>query len=367
MKSRRAGFTMIELLIAITIILILAAVAATALNGNRQTGKLRDAARIGQSAFLGAKDRALHAKDLRGVRLIRDTTDGTLITAFTYLQPLPLQSTGNLVSGNQLDFALARPNYATTGSLDATRVMISGTQAASWFQQDSSGIWPANRVQIRIPSSLSPTGGGPWYNLAPQSTTPPYWGTMNAGVLWLNLQTPFSGGKPPQNVNNSNAIDTPDANASCDIQLGNDLLPFHQPISLPSAVVIDLKFSSQNVQSLGGINTAFIPYIDLMFSPRGMLTGSIAAQGPLHFFLRTLDDATATANFVDAQGNTGTAGYYVGTAALPDPNKSERLILTVFPQTGLVSTFEFDPTDANGDGLADNPFNLAQLGKSAGR
>ena len=158
--------------------------------------------------------------------------------------------------------------------------------------------------------------------------------------------------------------------ASCDIQLGNDLLPFHAPISLPSNVVIDLKFCSQNVKALAGINPsnppAIPPYIDLMFSPRGMLTGPVAAQGPLHFFLRTLDDATATTAFVDAQGNTGTSGYYVGTNP-PDPNKGDRLILTVFPQTGLVGTFEMDVTDANADGLADNPFNFAQQGKSAGR
>jgi prepilin-type N-terminal cleavage/methylation domain-containing protein len=273
MKSRRAGFTMIELLIAITIILILAGIAASVLSGNRQTGKLRDAARIGQSAFLGAKDRALHAKDLRGVRLIRDTTDSTLITAFVYLSPLPLQTTGNLPGQpNQNDFALARPNYPP--SLDATKVIISGTQATSWYTQDSNNIWQAPRIQIRIPAQT-----GQWYNLARQNNAAPYWWLIDAnGNYYLTLQTPFAGGKPPVNNNLSNAIDPADANASCDIQLGNDLLPFHQPISLPSGVVIDLKFSSQNVQSLAGLNSGFIPYVDMMFSPRGMLTGYIAAH-----------------------------------------------------------------------------------------
>jgi hypothetical protein len=39
----------------------------------------------------------------------------------------------------------------------------------------------------------------------------------------------------------------------------------------------------------------------------------------------------------------------------------------MFPQTGLVQTFEVDPSDANADGVVDNLFNFAQLGKSAGR
>jgi prepilin-type N-terminal cleavage/methylation domain-containing protein len=366
MKADRRGFTMVELLIAITIILILAGIAATALNGTRSTDKMRSAARVAQSAFMGAKDRASHAKAPRGIRLVRDTTDSTLVTGFTYLQQLPIQTTGNLPGQQNLNnVAVARPNYPPNA--DATRVIINGQQGQSWLTQDRAGIWPLSRVQIRIPSQT-----GIWYNLLPlpqaqpQNPTPPYWIAQdpnNPANVWLTLQTPFQGGHPAGTTVTNNAIDFADSNASCDIQLGNDLLPFHQPIGLPSNVVIDLKFSSLNVQSYMAVGTG---YFELMFSPRGMISGPIAAQGPLHFLLRTLDDATATEQFVDGQGNK-TAGWYVGTAALPDPNKSERLIVTVFPQTGLVSTFEFDPTDANGDGIADNPFNLAQRGKSAGR
>jgi prepilin-type N-terminal cleavage/methylation domain-containing protein len=364
--QRRAGFTMIELLVVITILLILSVLAIAIFSG-RNSDRTRSAARIAQSAFLGAKDRALHAKDLRGVRMVRDTTDNTLVTALIYLQPLPLQETGNFKNQPPtLDFALSRPNYLTTGNTDATQVVISGPQAAAWFGQDSAGIWPSNRVQIRIPSEQSSTGAGVWYNLAPQNNSPPYWGTMSAGNLILNLQTPFNGGKSPLSVTH-NAIDPPDANASCDIQLGNDVLPFHAPISLPSNIVIDLKFCSSNVQTLAGVGSGNTPYVDLMFSPRGMLTGYIAALGPLHFLLRDLQDAADTTVNPYAVGAPGSAN--------PDRNKGERLILTVFPQTGLVSTFELDPTDAvnnatgaaGADGLADNAFNLAQQGKSAGR
>jgi hypothetical protein len=102
-----------------------------------------------------------------------------------------------------------------------------------------------------------------------------------------------------------------------------------------------------------------------------------APQGPLHFFLRDVQDALippVTVNNVNYS-----SGWIVGpvpAANVPaDPNKGDRMIVTLFPQTGLVQTFEMDPTDVltNGtnarppDGIADNPFNLAQQGKSAGR
>ena len=43
------------------------------------------------------------------------------------------------------------------------------------------------------------------------------------------------------------------------------------------------------------------------------------------------------------------------------------LILGVFPQTGLVQTFDVCLTDANGDGVADNLAAFAQTGQAAGK
>ena len=72
--------------------------------------------------------------------------------------------------------------------------------------------------------------------------------TDSSGNLTLTLQTPYQSGKPwPPNTN---AVDPTDADASCEIQPGSALLPFHQPIPLPSGVVIDLDYSSPNVAGL---------------------------------------------------------------------------------------------------------------------
>ena len=150
-----------------------------------------------------------------------------------------------------------------------------------------------------------------------------------------------------------------------DLILGNELLPFHQPIPMPSSCVIDLLNSSANVQAILAQNNVG-SNIDIMFSPRGAVSGFLGGLGPMHFLLRGLKDATAGVNPF-AVGAPGSAN--------PDQSRDDRLILTVFPQTGLVQIFEIDPTDnvtnSTGvtppDGLADNLFNLAQKGKAAGR
>lgn len=361
--KRREGFTLVEMLVVIAIILVLAGLVFAVFNNNRSSDKARSAARIAQSAFLGAKDRALHAKDLRGIRLTRDLTETTLVTGFVYLQPIPMQTAGNYPTSGVNNVTVTRPNIAS-GNFDATQVLISGTQGQTWFTQDQNGIWPPSPVQIRIPAQT-----GQWLNLSRVQNSPPYWGTMNGGNLQLTLQTGYQGGNPPPAPN---AIDPASTNASCDIQLGNDVLPFHQPIPLSSNVVIDLKFCSANVQTLAGLQSGVNYYVDVMFSPRGSVSGYLSGLGPMHFLLRDLKDAVATSQIKDSAGNFCGA-LIVGpcpTANPPqtqNPNKGDMLVLSVFPQTGLVQVFEIDPTDANGDGFADNLFFFAQQGKSAGR
>src|SRR5262249_15164288 len=133
--------------------------------------------------------------------------------------------------------------------------------------------------------------------------------------------------------------------------------------------------------------TASINYVDIMFSPRGGVSGFLSGLGPMHFLLRELKDAVATSQYTmkDTNGNAFACGGLIvggdvtsgGTPNLgtPHPNQGERLILSVYPQTGLVQVFEIDPTDVvnnvtgapGADGLADNIFFFAQQGKSAGR
>jgi prepilin-type N-terminal cleavage/methylation domain-containing protein len=381
--KRRAGFTLTELLIVIGILLILSTMSLAVYNTGRSSDRIRSAARIGQSAFLGAKDRAMHAKDFRGVRLTRDGNGPTfsstnafpaLVNGFTYLQPLALQAIGNLNGqAAQNNVAVMRP----TGSPDATVVVITGTQGLALLTQDTNRIWPRSTVQVRIPSGQSATPGQ-WYTLNPNpnSTGGAYWvSTDTNGNQNLFLQVPYNGGNPSPS---QFAVNLTDSTASIDIQLGYEVLPFHQPIPLPSATVLDLRYSSSNVQILAGaniINTTGLlaPNIDISFSPRGSIAGATGGQGALYFCLRDLADAMSTST------NPLTAG---GPRDPSDPAcQGECLILALNPATGLVQTYPANLTDAfinssgpstattttGQDGYVDNLFSFAQQGKAAGR
>jgi hypothetical protein len=204
------------------------------------------------------------------------------------------------------------------------------------------------------------------------------------------LQTGYPGGLSSP----ANPINWTDATASCDVQLGNDVLPFHQPITLPSGCVIDL-FRSQipttwyqqqsvlpNSIPTGWVKCApdpqnagqfivrlYSPQMDVMFSPRGNVTGSVSALGAMFFLLRDMRDATVT------DPTTGASGLDPTLLVNQSRLQGDMLILGVFPQTGLVQTFDVDLTDnvnnqtgaAGSDGITDNLFNFAQKGQSAGR
>ncbi len=359
MKNRN-GFTLIEILVVVSILLILATLSIAVFNAGKSSDKMRSGARVAQSSFLGAKDRALHAKDLRGVRLTRDLTNPNLLNGFVYLQPLPTQTAGNTAGNNPNDFAIWRPVS------DATQIVLTGMDGLTFLDQDTTGvIWPpGGTVSVRIPAMT-----GQWFALKQQQNMPPYWVTPDptnapdpmhnaangTNRFWLYLQTGYPGGST-----GNPAVNKTDPGASCDVQLGNDVLPFHQPITLPSGCVIDLAYSNSTVKILAGYSGVAVPNplpnIDVMFSPRGNVTGTVSALGMLCFTLRDIRDATRKIDPADptVQGDC--------------------LILGVTPQTGLVTTFDVDLTDnltnATGlpgpDGLADNIFNFAQRGQSAG-
>lgn len=339
---RRSGFTLVELLVVITILLVLSTLALAIFNTGKSSDRMRSGARIAQSAFLGAKDRALHAKALRGVRLTRDLSNTNLVNGFVYLQALDLQTYGPGA------IQLERQDLDGDGLADSTDITV-----VRGFDSSSPAVVPAALSSVNWntlynlgafsspPKIRIPSGIGQWYVFT-VNTSGPY--ALQKGNECLVLQSPYQGtGTPFPSIVATNTLSG--TTATCDIQLGNDVLPFHQPISLPSSCVIDLNYCSSNVQSLaGGVSPAPspAPNIDIMFSPRGMINGPLSAQGPLHFCLRDLQDATS---------------------GLPptSPNvRGDCLILSLFPQTGLIQTF---PADL----ISGNLFSFAQTGQSAGQ
>jgi prepilin-type N-terminal cleavage/methylation domain-containing protein len=374
--KRRAGFTLTELLIVIGILLLLSTLSLAVYNTGRSSDRMRSAARVAQSAFLGAKDRAMHAKNLRGIRLIRDSNGPAfsatnlypaLVNGFTFLQPI---SHDPYLAGTiQLERLDQSPQDGVPDGPDI--LVVRGLSGANGVDWDRVSSFFGSVGQIRIPATT-----GQWYNFT-VSQSDPYKLTSANEVLILSTPFNASSAQPfPANYI-ACAFNGPTQVAGCEIQFGSEVLPFHQPIALPTGAVIDLRYCSQNVIYLAGgniPNTAgtVAPNIDFSFSPRGSVSGATGGIGALYFCLRDLEDAMSIST------NPLTAG-------LPrDPSdsacKGDCLVLALYPATGLVQTYPADLTDAyinsNGpntatnnpgqDGIVDNLFSFAQLGKAAG-
>ncbi|MSR59237.1 MAG: prepilin-type N-terminal cleavage/methylation domain-containing protein [Planctomycetaceae bacterium] len=325
-SSAPAGFTLIELLVVITILLLLTFMVIGVFNLNAGGDKMRAAGRIGQSALLGARDRALHAKAKRGIHFIRDPNNSNLITGFAYLQPIENQVYP------QGSFSLERRDAVAPIGVNADSpeiVIVHGVASVDWYNFSP---FFAAVPRIRIPAKT-----GQWYTFYYSNTAgDPY--QFTASNQYLQLTTPFiDQGNPYPAVVSHPSLPVSEFN-SCEIEMAAELLPNHQPIYLPSGIVIDVANSSNGAQ------------YDLMFSPRGGISGHLSALGPIYLLLRDVQDVTAGINPAD---------YSAGV------QHREEAVLTIFPQTGHIQTFPIDPTDANNDGFADDLFHFAKIGSAA--
>ncbi len=331
MNRNRRAFTLTELLIVVGILLLLSLVSLAIVRGGRSEENMRLGARVAQSAFLGAKDRAVHAKEMRGIRATFDPQNANLITGFYYVAPVvhelyPARSI-RLERLDAIDNTTGKP--PADGLADSQDVVIVrgvGGQT-DWFASSSRFASP---LQIRIPART-----GRWY----QFDTSPLSATSEA----LLLVTPYAYDIQRQ-APSVIACDVDfDTTNSCEIQFGNDLLPFQEPMPLPAGVVIDLRYCSPGVRLLVS------QWIDVMFAPAGHITGTAGGLGLLAFTLRDQSDAIAG---LDPS----------------NPNcHGSCLVVSLNPSTGLVQTYPADLADANGDGIADNLFSFVQAGKAAGR
>lgn len=344
-KRKTSGFTLIELMIVVALLMLLTTLTLVLFNSSSESDRIRSSARQLQSALLGARDRAIRAKAPRGLRLMVDSTTNTINT-MVYLGTPDIWRQGSIQVGRR-DFAPADMSADAGSGVSVVRGW--GTDWQLLFQQ---GLLVSGS-RIKIPADAN----GSWYTVdtsllssppaaASGDTNPP------DDILLLTATefrtpavypSPVVGAFDRQGIN-----DLGQGNYLLELQPG--VLPGQEPLTLSSGIVIDVARSQLPTSFTGG-------NLDIMFSPRGLVaSGSVLASGLVHFYLCTLEDA---------QLNNGPADTNRNAA---DPQAGEKLLLTLFPQTGNIATFPVDSTDTTPkDSRADDPFHNAKIGGTAGR
>jgi len=219
MRGRRRGFTMIELIVVMAIILILATLAVALLPRFFEQQKATKGAGMLQGWLLLAKQRALRDRAPTGLRLDVDANNPTQVTSLHFIQ---------------------QPDDYTGGML----VSASGTNAAF------SGVDFTTYQDVQAGDHLEIRGCGLTYTIA------------QAGSSSLQLTTAIS---PPL---------APGGTSEYRIMRQARLLTSEPPLLLPDDIAIDLNLSGIDFGPDGSPQNPFSQMlsqgsIDILFTPAG--------------------------------------------------------------------------------------------------
>ncbi len=392
----RCGFTLVELLVVITIIVILLTMTLLTVRFTNEEDRVRGAARQIQSFLAGARDRAIYSKEPRGVRFFVSPENPRAVTTMAYIAPGGTWSSPQDSSNISLERVDGYSGTADGDYEDAEDqvVRVHGFQNPGWWNLKRRG-WLVDGLRIRIPKG--PTGN--WYPIDTRLIDVSVAPTADQVLL---LQIPFAdAGDQGQFVAHTNL--------TYEIELPAKLLA-QDPAILPESVVIDLDGSKipSGWRPQSGLNSGnYSGYMDVVFSPRGNILGDAAGAGVMHLYVADSEDSLYLkerfeAEYASKYGSTARPFYgnnvpFVPMDEIPTSLGWEtsgnnyltkvRRLVSVFTQTGAVSVHEVngffsegaassgdseDPLDYDKDtnvnepdGLADDPYFFAETGKAA--
>lgn len=300
----RRGFTLLELLVVITIVSILLGMTVAAVNFARDSERVVSAALQVQSFLSGARDRAIHAKEARGVRFFVDATNSRAVTAMAYIDPAEFWSQGTI--------RLQRPDGDTNNVADGPDITIVAGADTQWWQLKRRGLL-FDGLRIRIPKG----DAGTWYEIETSmidltSAPPP--------TQYLKLRTPYAdpGDTPTTQVIAFDTVGPEDY----ELELAPRILPM-DPVKLPTETIIDLDASrlpaawrpTTSLSTLNGSgNLQYSQFMDIVFSARGTVIGNAASGGIIQFYIcDNQDSITLKEQFVTNDT------FFIGSASFPIP------------------------------------------------
>lgn len=316
---KRTAFTLVELLVALAIMVILTTLVLAAFQ--RDDGdRLSAASRRVQAILEGARSRAVSDGRASGVRLLESPTDRFVVDRLVYVGATePLIDTGT-ISRVQL-------------SPGVFRWIITSDSPGLLARLAPVSIVPTGRDLLRIGARAEiPNGSGNWYTISADHFRPDL-GELSIAGEYLPAAAPVE----------------------YRVQLAASILPNAESVQLERGMVIDLSASRYPAS------------LEILFSPRGSLDGTLAASGLIHLYVTTLADVELTRNLVSPNhpADGGALPVPIVPANAPSVPKTTPYLVTVYGQTGQVTTSPVDFADADSDLLADTPFRLAQRGKEA--
>jgi prepilin-type N-terminal cleavage/methylation domain-containing protein len=337
---RRSAFTLVEMLVALSIVLFLGAITVTFLPTVQEKQRVARGASLLQGWLATAKNLAIRDGAPRGVRIRgKANASSNLITSCQYVE-----QPDDLFQGGSLSLSAPGAYDATTNTYPYT-LTGTGVDFQGGFDATDPTKWPIQPGDFLEISGLTPSA-----TLRFLSVTD----STHATVAWESsgFDDPTTPPGPPSNPPASQTLFT---NKSIYTIIRQPRVRVGTaPLDLPESVAIDVSTNTTYQGQIPAKNPV-TQNVEILFSPAGQVIGLGSGADKIQLWLRDTS-ADSTANVVM-------------TPAL-DPNatfQGDQVLVTIYVRTGSIaaSTVNTVLNGATPQQYAD-PYAFTRDGRSSG-